>query len=463
MSTVVVVGAGIAAHRFVERLRHHGHRGEVTVLGAEPVSAYHRVLLPAVLDGTLPPAALRLPALPGATVVRTGTEAVRIDRRRRLVRTADGAAHRYDHLVLATGAGPVLPDVPGLRAADGTPARGVTGLRTLADCTRVRGRVVVLGGGVLGVEAALALRRAGRPVALVHRHPRLMNRQLDSTAAGLLAGHLADRGVQLHLDRSARAHAPGSLTLDDGRVLLAGTVLVCAGTRPRAGIARTAGLAVGRGVLVDDSLTTEDPRIHAIGDCAEHRDQMPALATAAWEQADVLARLLTNRPARYHPGRPVTRVKAPGLDLAVYGTDGAVPEADETITLTDPARRRYARLTLQGHRLTGAVLVGYPQAIAALGPLWDRDVPVPSDVPAFLHGTVPGYRDTEDLPDDAVVCHCNTVTRRTLADSWSAGARSVAALAGATRATTGCGGCADAVRDLCAGLHSAARPAGADR
>ena len=239
MSAVVVVGNGIAAHRLVDRLHHHGHRGPVTVLGAEPVAAYNRVLLPSVLDGTLPARALALPGPPDGTVVRLGTRVTGIDRESRLVHTPDGTGVPYDHLVLATGARPRIPAVPGLLTEAGRLADGVTPLRTVADCRRVTGgQVAVVGAGVLGVEAALALRRGGTRVTLVHPRPYPMNRQLDAAAGAILARGLRDHGIRLELSRQAVAYAPGTLTLDRGQTIGTDAVVVCAGVRPDIRLAR---------------------------------------------------------------------------------------------------------------------------------------------------------------------------------------------------------------------------------
>jgi assimilatory nitrate reductase electron transfer subunit len=444
---VLVVGHGPAAHRLAERLRHHGHRGPVTVLGAEPRPAYNRVLLTSLLGGALTAEDLNLPHPPDDVRVRTGVTATAVDRARRLVRTDTGETHRYDHLVLATGARPRVPRLPGLLTAGGRLAEGATTLRTLADCERLAdGPVVVLGGGILGTEATLALLRRGRDVTLVHPGPHPMHDRLDGVAGALLAGHLRAGGARLRLGRTAVEYRPGKLALDDGEILPAGTLVLCTGVEPETALARRAGLTVRTGVAVDRHLRTSDPRIHAIGDCAESGGDVPGLVATAWEQAETLARILAGHDTHHRAGRPVVRLKAPGIDLACLGPPGP-PDATRHITLSDPARDRYATLALSGERIRSAVLVGLPRATAAVGRLYERDLPVPSDPLGLLLGTAATERPgSVELPDEAVLCHCNHVTKAALLRAWHAGARDLPRIAAATRATTGCGGCCDDVR-----------------
>ncbi|MFI9612450.1 FAD-dependent oxidoreductase [Streptomyces sp. NPDC052023] len=447
---IVVVGHGPAAHRLVERLAHHGHRGEVTVLGAEASAAYHRPLLTSVLDGSLAAGALRLPAPPDGTRLRPGVTATAVDRRRRLVQGSDGHGYPYDRLVLATGAAPLVPPLPWARRADGRLAPGVRVLRTLPQCEQLTGPdpVAVVGGGPLAIEAALALRRRGRDVTLVHRGPYPLDRHLEARAGQLLSARLRALDVDLCTGRTAEAYRSGKLRLDDGRWVAAGDVLLCTGVVPRTGLARSAGLAVRTGVVVDDELRTTDPRIHALGDCAQ-----PAGATgphlghaAAWEQAEVLAALLSGSPARWTGTHAVLRLRAREVDLMRLGTpDGA----EETVVLSDAARGRYARLSLRDGRVSGAVLLGPGRAVATVTRLYRRGEPVPADRLALLLGAPIDYAG-ERLPDEAPVCHCNNVTGADLTAAWCAGARTVPELAAATRATTGCGGCADDVRSWCA-------------
>ncbi|GAA4804384.1 FAD-dependent oxidoreductase [Streptomyces ziwulingensis] len=453
MSGVVIVGGGPAAHRLAERLIRYGYGGEVTVIGAEPRLPYHRALLGSVLDGTLGADRLALPALPARVRVLTGVRVSGIDRAARSVRTGDGRALRYDTLVLATGARTRVPAVPGLTDRDGRLAEGVRAVRTAADCRPLsEGPAVVLGGGLRGVESALALRRAGHEVVLVHPAGHPMDRHLDAAGGAVLAGRLAERGVVPHLGRRAAEYTPGKVVLDDGQVLAAGNVLLCTGTAPDTRLARTAGLPVGTGVLVDSRLRTADPRVHAVGDCAEHAGAPGATVLGAWEQADTLARVLTGEDTAHRAGRHPLRPRVPGQDLVVL-PPGRTPErGDETVLLRDAARGRYARLVLRDGRIRHGVVIGPARAVAAVSLLYSRDTPVPADLLALLTGADGTYAGAGELPDDTVVCHCNHVTRKTLTDAWHGGARDTAALAGATRATTGCGSCAPVVRELCAAL-----------
>ncbi|WP_030835456.1 MULTISPECIES: FAD-dependent oxidoreductase [Streptomyces] len=461
MTGVVIVGGGPAAHRLAARLVGYGHPGGVTVVGAEPRPAYHRALLGSVLDGTLDAGRLALPALPAEVRQLTGVRVTAVDRARRTVRTGDGRALPYDVLVLATGARPRVPPVPGLETGPGRLAEGVRAVRTAADCRPLsEGPVVVLGGGIRGVETAWALSGTGQEVALVHPAGHLMERHLDAAGAAVPAAWLAGRGVTLHLGRRAAEYTPGKVVLDDGQVLAAGTVLLCTGTVAETALARASGLDVREGVVVDALLRTGDPRVHAIGDCAEHAGAVGTTVLQAWEQAEALALTLTGRQRPYAPGRRVLRPRTPGKDMVVLppagparpdNTDGT-DDIDGTVSLLDRAGGRHARLVLRDGRLHEGAVIGSPSAVAAVSRLYARDEPVPADLLALLTGADGAYAGDGTLPDEAVVCHCNNVTGKALKDAWHRGAHDEAALARATRATTGCGGCASVVRRLCTTL-----------
>ncbi|MBV9844204.1 MAG: NAD(P)/FAD-dependent oxidoreductase [Kutzneria sp.] len=468
MSNVLVVGNGPASHRLVERLHRNGHQGTITVLGAETRPAYNRLLLPSVLRRSLSPGAIVLPAPPAGVRVHQGVVATDIDPRERVLYATGGGSserretvYRYDELVLAMGARPRLPDLPGAHDTAGRLVDGITALRTIADCARINGdRVVVLGAGVLGVETALALLAGGHHVTLVHPRPHPMERELDTVAGQLLADHLAELGIDTWFGRHAVGYRPGRLLLDDGQVHLADTLVLCTGVVPEVGLARRAGLSVRRGVLVDDRLRTSAEHIHAIGDCAEHQGEVPGLIAPAWEQADTLATLLTGGHARYRGTPRVLRVKAPELDIASFGSLRGLDHSDadvELVTLTDSTHRRRAKLALCDQRIVGAVVLGLPDAIASISQLYDRNLPLPSGRLDLLLGTATGHAAAAELPDDAVVCRCNNVTKRALLHAWSSGARRVSELTNATRATTGCGSCVSAVSRLHASLESTDR------
>lgn len=463
MKRLVVVGHGPAAHRLVEQLLHQEYPGRITVLDADPRPAYNRMLLTSILEGDLGEESLALPRHPDAVRVCQGVTVTGIDRHRRLVHTDAGADHRYDTLVLATGARPHLPEVPGLHGPKGLLAEGVTPLRTLDDGAHLArlaassGRITVLGGGVLGVEVATALNARGLAVTLVHTGAHLMDRRLDSAAGRMLAEALRGRGIDVRPSGRPLGYRPGTLTLDGGQELATDAVAVCTGVLPETTLARDAGLAVARGVLVDDQLRTTDEDVHALGDCAEHDGRLAESSGPGREQADTVARVLSGRSpeARYPGTHGITRLKARGIDLVSLGTSEGPNSGDdaEIVTLSDPTRGRYARLSLRDDRIAAAVVLGLPTAVATMSQLHSAGRPVPADRLAALLGTAPvRHTGSGEPPDDPVLCRCNNVTRKALVTAFGDGARDVPALARITRATTGCGSCTDTVRRLCRSL-----------
>ncbi len=469
---VVVIGHGMVGARFaqeVARLDPAGDGARLTVLSAEPGPAYNRVLLPNLLSGVMveedliPNDASRLPR---HTDLRTGVTATRLDLAGAAVRTSAGDDVRYDCLVLATGARAHLPPLPGIEPSGG---RDYTALRSIADARRVsalaraarRGqrRIAVLGGGVLGLEAARALAARGTLVTVVHRGGHLMERQLDPPGGRALAAALRRTGVEVLLGvRAASWESGRGLWLEDGTLLACTGLLLSVGTAPDAALARSAGLELtGSGaVAVDDALATSDPNVYAIGDCAGHPGAAAGLVQPGWDQAAVLASRLTGAcpRARYAGSTTVTRLKAAGLEVTCLGSPFPEPgdPGFEVLRFEDPARERYAKLVLDGGRIAGAIMIGLPDAAAALVRLYDRGVPAPADRLALLLGRalppdapggpgIPGGPGA--LPEHAVICRCNTVTKAQLRDAWHGGATSRAQLSTATRAATGCGGCGD--------------------
>ncbi|MEV0649675.1 FAD-dependent oxidoreductase [Phytomonospora sp. NPDC050363] len=455
---VVIAGYGMAGARLAREL---GLRGaEVTVFGAEHEPAYNRVLLPGILAGTHAEADLSLPAPPAHVDLRLGEAVTSLDTHAREV---NGVG--YDAFVLATGAEAALPPVPGL---DPLP-RNVTVFRSMADCRAIlaaaegRRRALVLGGGLLGLEAARGLAGRGMDVTVVHAAGHLMERQLDTVAGDLLAGTLAALGVSV-LTNVAVSGVEGDadgvrLGLGDGRVLEGDLLVVSCGVKPRTALAESAGITVGRGVVIDDQCRTGDPAVYAIGDCAEYLGQNFGLVAPAWEQADVVARVLTGTPASYQGVRPVTRLKAGGIDLAAMGSlDG-----EEVVSYVDAARGTYVRLVIEADRLAGAVLLGDNPTTGQVTQLFDHGDPVPRDRRTLLLGRAfgepPRPATPAAQPDDAVVCRCNTVHKGALVRAYAKGSRTPNELSKATMAATGCGGCAGDVAAICGWLRETA-PAG---
>ncbi|WP_225836849.1 NAD(P)/FAD-dependent oxidoreductase [Streptomyces sp. NK08204] len=390
---VVVIGAGLAGVRLARRL---GELGTPALLvGEEEHPPYNRVLLAEVLAGRYAPEVISLPA-PARTVRARVTG---IDRAARTLACADGSSIAYDRLVLATGSNPVLPPLRGLFPHGCEFPEGVHAFRTMDDClglakaVRPGVRAVVVGGGLLGVSAARALAVRGAQVVLAQQAERLMERQLDPDASRLVLRHLRDLGVEVHTECHVRdvrcvGGAVRSVEMADGYALDADLVVIACGVRPRAGLAEQAGLAVHKGILVDDELRTSDPHIHAIGDCAQHDGTVYGLAAPALEQADVLAEVLAGRDgARYTGTRALTRLTLTGpdspFDLAAFGEPEGRP-GDDVVRIADATRGTYRKVVVRGDRLVGGVLVGELGTVGALARAWEGAEPLLDDGP-LLH------------------------------------------------------------------------------
>ncbi|MEU5644401.1 NAD(P)/FAD-dependent oxidoreductase [Streptomyces milbemycinicus] len=419
---VVIVGGGMAGTRLAQQLAATAADAadsalEVTIIGEEPHPAYNRVLLAEVLAGRYAPDVIALPA-PAAVRRLSGVRVVRLDRDPGEVVCDDGRRVPYDALVLATGSNPVLPPLRGLFEPHGHDLPdGVHAFRTMDDCLalvaaiRPGVRAVVIGGGLLGVSAARALAQRGAQVVLAHQGEHLMERQLDTGAAAMLRQHVAALGVEVHTECRVRGlrtrsvsgerRAVSAVELADGYALDADLVILACGARPRVGLAHAAGLTVARGIVVDDQLRTSDPRIFAIGDCAEHAGILYGLAGPAQDQADTLAHVVGNHAAgrhgwtqpghraapgsetgpRYAGSRTLTRLTlasaASPLDLAAFGETTPAP-GDDVVHLADATRNAYRKVVVRGDRLVGGILLGDLGSVGALARTWEGDEPLPS-------------------------------------------------------------------------------------
>jgi len=363
---LVIIGNGMAAARLVDEIARRAlGRYAVAVVGDEPRLAYNRVLLSSLLADEVSAADIELkPARwwrDRGVTLRYGSPATALDVAARTIALADGTVLPFSKAVFATGSQPIRLDVPGMDLP------GVTTFRDFADVDAIRAqagpgaRVTVIGGGLLGLEAAHGLAKSGARVTLVHLMDRLMERQLDAAAADMLRRAIERRGVKVLLEAET-ARVVGSqrveaVELEDGRTLAADLVVVAVGVRPNAALAARAGIAVNRGIVVDDGLATSAAGVFAIGECAEHRHCCYGLVEPAYEQAAVLASRLADVPARYAGSVLATNLKVSGVDVFSAGDFLGSP-GTEQIVLSDPGRDAYRKLVILQDRLVGAVLFG---------------------------------------------------------------------------------------------------------
>jgi nitrite reductase (NADH) large subunit len=364
---LIVIGNGMAAARFVEEVSKRAlGRYAIAVVGEEPRLAYNRVLLSALLADEVAFADIELkPARwwrDRGVTLRYGARATAVDAVARTVTLANGAQLSFAKLVFATGSQPIKLPIAGMKLPGVFTFRDIDDVETIAAMKSTRARVVVIGGGLLGLEAAYGLAKAGARVTLVHLMGRLMERQLDACAAQMLARAVEGKGITVRLNAdTARVIGDGrvaAVELRDGSIIAADAVVVAVGIRPNTELARAAGINVNRGIVVDDRLETSAAGIHAIGECAEHRDLCYGLVDPAYEQAHVLARRLAGESASYPGSVLATNLKVSGVHVFSAGDFLAATEAAEEIVLSDPGLGVYKKLVIAQDRLVGAVLFG---------------------------------------------------------------------------------------------------------
>ena len=363
---LVIVGNGMAAARLVEELAKRAlGRYAVAVIGDEPRLAYNRVLLSSVLAGEATSQDIELKSSDwwrhrGVTV-RYGCAATAVDLKSREVTLADGKRVGFGRLVFATGSSALRLNIPGADLPGVHTFRDSLDVEQLITLAQARKRVVVVGGGLLGLEAAYGIAKAGGAVTLVHLMDRLMERQLDPRAAALLKRQVERKGIAVELNANT-ASIVGELRVEglklaDGRILPADAVIFAAGIRPNIALAREAGVAVNRGILVDDRLETQTANVYAIGECAEHRGACYGLVEPAYEQAAILAEHLAGRNAGYAGSITATNLKVSGVGVFSAG-DFLASDDSEIAVLNDASRGVYRKLVMRDGALTGTVLVG---------------------------------------------------------------------------------------------------------
>lgn len=359
----------MAAARFVEEMATRAlGRYAIAVIGDEPRLAYNRVLLSSVLAGEATSQEIELKSAAwwrdrGVTVTY-GCAASAVDLAARTVHLANGTTVPFSKLVFATGSTPIRLPVPGSDIQGVHTFRDSRDVDLLLKLAQEKKRVVVIGGGLLGLEAAYGLAKAGSQVTLLHLMDRLMERQLDAPAGALLKRLVEAKGVEVLLGANTKQilgeDRVEGIELSDGRIIDADAVIFAAGIRPNVMLAKDAGVPVGRGICVDDQMRTGSADVFALGECAEHRGSCYGLVEPAYEQARILAEHLSGRPAHYAGSVVSTNLKVSGVSVFSAGDFLGETDAD-TLVFNDERRGTYKKLVVADGRLTGAVLVGDTQ------------------------------------------------------------------------------------------------------
>jgi nitrite reductase (NADH) large subunit len=462
---LVVVGNGMAAGRVLDELFARAPDAyDVTLFGAEPRVNYDRIMLSPVLAGEkrFEDIVVHDDAWYARHEVdlRKGETVVAIDRAARCVRTQSGAVAHYDALLLATGSRPILIPVPGAELPGVVTFRDLDDVEAMLAAARRGGHAVVIGGGLLGLEAAAGLATKGMKTTVLHLMPTLMERQLDPNAAYLLQKAIERRGIEVITEADTSAilgiDKVEAVRLKDGRTLPADLVVMAVGIKPNALLAKEAGLQVKRGVMVDDHLRSSDPDVFAVGECVEHRGQCYGLVAPLYEMARTLAATLAGEAAPGYAGSAVsTKLKVTGVDLFSAGDFSESDEKDE-IVFRDPARGVYKRVVLRQNRIVGAVLYGD----TADGSWYFDLLKKGSDITALRETLIFGqaYQGGSPLDpvaavaalaDDAEICGCNGVCKGAITKAIGAnGLSTLDDVRARTKASASCGQCTGKVEAL---------------
>ncbi|MEK8023527.1 MAG: nitrite reductase large subunit NirB [Candidatus Hydrogenedentota bacterium] len=484
---LVVIGNGMAGARVVEEiLQRAPGMFSISMFGAEPYGNYNRILLSNVLNGTQEPTEIFMNPLSwyvekGITL-HAGVKAVKIDRDRRVVIGKrldkgaiayaasdeglgdEGIEEPYDVVIIATGSRPFVPPIEGF----GRP--GTFLFRTIDDCSRIADyarechKAVVIGGGLLGLEAARGLMTHGVEVTVIEAGPQLMGLQLDTESGSILKSTMEGMGVRVLCDRITVtiAGADGDATearpvthvrFRDGQRLETDMVVVSTGIRPITEIAGASGLEVKKGIVVDDAMRTSDPDIYSVGECVEHRGVLYGLVEPIWQQARTLADVVTgvNPASRYEGSKLGTKLKVMGVELASMGDSNPKSDEDDVIVYREPKRGLYKKLIIRDGRLAGAILLGSIDEADLLLQMYRTGSKVPDRPTDLLFGAtnVSSLFDIRELPDTAQICNCNGVSKGRIREAIEKdGCASVAKIGSCTKAGAGCGSCKTMIAQL---------------
>jgi nitrite reductase (NADH) large subunit len=467
---LVIIGNGMAGARLAEDViandpqRHF----DIVMFGDEPYGNYNRILLSNVLNGSQDAKEIFLNPLSwyeeNGVTLHAGKRVTALDREAKTV-SADGIVESYDILVFATGSRPFVPPIAG------TSLHGVFVFRTIDDCRNIAGyakdrkTAVVIGGGLLGLEAAKGLMTHNLTVSVVEMAPWLMSVQLDADG-GRVLGQTIDRlGIKVYTGASTKElvgdesnHVRG-VRFADGTEIAADLVIVSAGIRPNKELAQEFGIACDRAILVDDCLRTNDESIYAVGECAQHRGMVYGLVAPLWEQTKILAQRMTgaNPDAEYCGSKLATKLKVMGVELASMGRVSDVQPTEEIVQFAEPGRNVYWKAIVRDGKISAACLLG------DLGPadnlvqsfLADRPVPTRRLELFFPPAGTTNEFSLADMPDSKQICDCNGVCKGTIVAAIKAGKTTVPGVGKATRAGTGCGSCKKLVKGLIEAVNGA--------
>ncbi|MDY0974192.1 nitrite reductase large subunit NirB [Massilia sp. CFBP9012] len=462
---IVVIGHGMVGHKFLETLAASGRQDlRVTVLGEEPRPAYDRVHLSEFFAGkSADDLSLVAPGFFDREdmVLRLNAKVVGIDRAAQRVTLADGSSVAYDRLVLATGSYPFVPPVPGADRKDCFVYRTIEDLEAMQECGARSKSGVVIGGGLLGLECAKALRDLGLNAHVVEFAPRLMAVQVDDSGARVLRTRIEELGVGVHTGKNTLAIVDGEdsthrMQFADGTHLDTDMIVFSAGIRPRDELARASGLEIGArgGVVIDDRCQTSDPHVYAIGECALWNGQLYGLVAPGYDMARTAARHLVGTECGFVGADMSTKLKLMGVDVASIGDAHGATPGSRSYQFLDERRQTYRKIVVSscGKYLLGGVLVGEASAYGALLQTMLNKIELP-EAPEYLilpesGGAARPAIGVDKLPATAQVCSCNDVSKGALCEAVAGGATTIGALKSCTSAGTTCGGCVPLVTQV---------------
>jgi len=468
---LVVIGNGMAGARVVEEILARGGAGQfsITMFGDEPYGNYNRIMLSHVLSGEESQDDIFLNSLEwyieNGILLHAGVRVQRIDRFAQMVFSDDGQITPYDKLIIATGSRSFVPPMDGLYTPDGLLLPGVFAFRTIDDTRGMidyvtrddHRRAVVIGGGLLGLEAARGLQGHGIDVDVVHSGRWLMNAQLGREGGEVLRRSMAELGIGIFTNnRATTILGPDKVQgvrLRDETEIDCDLVVVAAGIRPNTDVATTSGFTVERAIVVDDQMrTVDDDHVFAVGECVQHRGEVYGLVAPLWEQAVVLADVITgnNPQAAYLGSRTATKLKVAGVEVAAMGLTEPERDTDEHIVFSEPKRGVFKSVVIRDGKVVGATLLGDSKKLAFLQQAFDRGLPLPEERVELLFdlGGPPAEVGVAELADDAQICNCNGVCKSTIVDTVKGGCKTVSGVMDATRAGKGCGSCKGLVAQL---------------